>query len=79
MINFTTSIKFKDILHFIENEYGEISDFIVEDNIVGFSVYKCYFDSPLKEIQISKHTKLVLIDKYDDPCYSLSYKILNFN
>jgi len=77
MINFITSRKFEHILHFIEKEYGEVSDFIVEDNIVGFSIFKGYFDSALKEIQINKHTKLVLIHKYDDPCYSLAYEILN--
>jgi hypothetical protein len=54
MINFTISPRYKDIIYSIEKEYGEIGDFIVEDGIIGFSVYREYFEHPLETIQVKK-------------------------
>jgi hypothetical protein len=78
MINFTVNPKYKEIIYSIEKEYGEIGEFIVEDGFVEFSVYREYFENPLKTIQVNKKTKLLLIGRYDSPVYSLAYKIVNF-
>lgn len=78
MINFEISSKSrKDILNAIEKEYGEIGDYNLEDNYVSFTVYLCYFEEPIKEIIIDENTKLRFVDKFDDPFYSLIYKVIN--
>ncbi|GIV27506.1 MAG: hypothetical protein KatS3mg027_1320 [Bacteroidia bacterium] len=75
MINF--NIKNYKILEACEREYGEIGDFLIEDEYISFTVYLGYFEEPIKEILIDHNTKLIFIDKFEDPFYTLSYKILN--
>ncbi|MGQ9805881.1 MAG: hypothetical protein ACUVRP_07375 [Chlorobiales bacterium] len=78
MINFEISSKSrKDILNAIEKEYGEIGDYDLEDNYVSFTVYLDSFEDPSEEIVVDENTKLRFVDKFDDPFYSLIYKITN--
>jgi len=35
-------------LNIVNTEYGEIGDFLLEDNQLGFSVYRAFYEDPLK-------------------------------
>ncbi|MDD5016155.1 MAG: hypothetical protein PHW73_13855 [Atribacterota bacterium] len=64
------------ILDTIEKEFCEIGNFCIEDNEVSFEVYRGYFEEAPNSIESQDKTiSLNLIDKFDDPFYSLSYDI----
>lgn len=63
-------------LNIVNTEYGEIGDFLLEDNQLGFSVYRAFYEDPIKVIYVENRFKLILIDKFDDPVFALAYKIV---
>ena len=64
------------VLDITEKEFGEIGNFRIEDNEVSFEVYKGYFEEAHNIIESQdKKIRLNLIGKFDDPFYSLGYKI----
>ena len=65
------------VLDIIQIEFGEIGDFLIEDNEVGFRVYRGYFENAPKIIKVGK-LKLELIEK-SDYNFALGYKILIIN
>jgi len=62
------------VLDVAEAIFGEIGDFLIESNEVSFSCYRGYFEEAPKII-IAKGIKLILIDKFDSPVFSVAYKI----
>jgi len=62
------------VLDVVEREFGEIGDFSIEDDEVGFRVYRGYFENAPKMIE-EQGIKLKLIEK-SDYHYSLGYKII---
>ncbi|PKP61073.1 MAG: hypothetical protein CVT88_01210 [Candidatus Altiarchaeales archaeon HGW-Altiarchaeales-1] len=66
------------VLSIIEREFGEIGDFCIEDNEVSFSCYRGYYEGAPK-VMATKEIKLKLIDKFDDPVFSVAYKIILLN
>jgi len=62
------------VLDIVQREFGEIGDFSIEDDEVGFRVYRGYFEDAPKEID-RDGIKLQLIEK-SDYHYSLGYKII---
>jgi len=62
------------ILDIVQNYFGEIGDFIIEDDEVGFRVYRDYFENAPKLI-MENEIKLKLIEK-SDYHFSLGYKII---
>ena len=68
------------VLDLLQKEYGEIGHFLIEDDEVSFQVYKCYYEGTQKNIKsVDNKIKLNLIDRFDDPFYSLAYKITLYN
>lgn len=64
------------ILNVIEKGFGEIGDFLIEDDSVSFSVYRGYFEEAPKIIKMEGgKIELRLIEKFDDPFYSVCYNI----
>ncbi len=72
------SLRSDYFLNIANNEYGEIGDFMLEDDFISFSVYRAFFEEPTEVITVGNHIKLIFIDKFDDPVFSLVYKIVNF-
>lgn len=62
------------ILEAIQRECGEIGNVQIEDNDISFEVYRGYFEDPPKVIRNSEFT-LKLFDKFDDPFFTLAYRI----
>ena len=66
-------VKIVDIL---QKEYGEIGHFRIEDDEVSFQVYKWCYEAAEQIVKSTDSSiKLKLVDKFDDPYYSLAYKI----
>ena len=67
------------VLETAEREFGEIGNFLIEDNAVSFEVQKGYFEEA-EEIILSqdKTMRLDLIDKFDDPFCVVAYEIHSF-
>ena len=63
------------ILETVEREFGEIGNFLLEDDEVSFEVYKDYLDIAPNNITESSFI-LKLIEKCDYHFYSLSYHII---
>jgi len=64
------------IIDILQKEYGEIGHFCIEDYEVSFQVYKwCYEEAQHIIKSTDNKIKLKLVDKFDDPYYSLAYKI----
>jgi hypothetical protein len=61
------------ILDIVQREFGEIGDFLIEDDEVGFRVYRGYFENAPKLITVEE-IKLKLIEK-SDYHFALGYKI----
>lgn len=61
------------ILEIIEREFGEIGDFCIEENEVGFRVYKGPFEIAPAKIIDTKIT-LTLFEKFENS-FSLGYHI----
>jgi hypothetical protein len=61
------------ILDTVEGEFGEIGDFLIEDDEVGFRVYRGYFENAPKLIT-AEEIKLKLVEK-SDYHFALGYKI----
>jgi hypothetical protein len=65
------------VIDILQKEYGEIGHFRIEGNEVSFQVYKwCYEEAQHIIKSDNNKIKLNLIDKFDDPFYSLSYRII---
>lgn len=62
------------VLNIVQKEFGEIGDFLIEDDEIGFRVYGGYFENAPKII-IEKGLKLKLIEK-NNYHFALGYKIL---
>lgn len=62
------------ILDIVQKYFGETGDFIIEDDEVGFRVYRDYFENAPKLI-MENEIKLKLIEK-SDYHFSLGYKII---
>lgn len=62
------------IFDIVQNEFGEIGDFLIEDEEVSFRVSMGYFETAPKIIKADK-LKLKLIDK-SDYYFSVGYKII---
>ena len=64
------------VLDMAQRECGEIGNFYIEDNEVAFEVYGGYFEEAPDIIETEDKTvRLNLIDKLDDPFYTLCYEI----
>lgn len=64
------------VLDAVEREFGEIGNFYIEDNEVSFEVYGGYFEEAPNTIESQdKAIRLNLLDKFDDPFYTLCYEI----
>ena len=64
------------VLDMAQREFGEIGNCYIEDNEVAFEVYRGYFEEAPDIIESEDKTvRLNLIDKFDDPFYSLCYEI----
>jgi hypothetical protein len=61
------------ILDIVQREFSEIGDFLIEDDEVGFRVYRGYFENAPKLIT-AEEIKLKLIEK-SDYHFVLGYKI----
>lgn len=70
--NLTKEICIK-ILEIIEREFGEIGDFYIEDNEVGFRVYRELFENAPQKI-IDTEITLTLLEKSENS-FSLGYNI----
>ncbi len=76
MINFTINQKYQDILDLIQQEFGEIGNFIIEENYASFEIYRGYYEDAPKFLQIhGGGISLKLVEKFDDPFFTLCYKI----
>lgn len=65
-----------EVINLLQQEYGEIGHLRIEDNEVSFQVYKwCYEETQHVIKSENDKIQLRLIDKLDDPFYSLSYRI----
>lgn len=64
------------VLNIVQKEFGEIGDFLIQNSEISFSVYREYFKNAPKTI-ISEGLKLKRIGRFDDPVFSLGYKIIN--
>ncbi len=62
------------ILDAIQKECGEIGNAQIEDNYISFEVYRSYFEDAPRVIRNSRFT-LKLFDKFDDPFFTLMYRI----
>jgi len=62
------------ILEIIQKEFGEIGDFLIEEDEVGFRVYRGYFENAPKMIN-EMELKLELIEK-NDYHFALGYRIV---
>lgn len=68
-----------EVLETVQKEFGEIGNPLIEDNFISFEVYRAYFEDAPSVIKF-KSFSLKLIDKYDDPFFTLCYKVkLNKN
>ncbi len=65
------------ILYIVQKEFGELGDFLIEEDEVGFCVYRGYFENAPKIIG-EKDLLLKLIEK-SDYHFALGYKILITN
>lgn len=61
------------VLDIVQREFGEIGNFLIEDDEVGFRVYRGYFEDAPKLIK-AEEIKLKLIEK-SDYFFALGYKI----
>ena len=61
------------VLNIVQREFGEIGFFLIEDDEVGFRVYRGYFEEAPRLIK-AEEIKLKLIEKCDYN-YSLGYQI----
>jgi len=61
------------ILDIVQREFGEIGDFLIEDDEVGFRVYRGYFEDSPKLIT-AEGIELKLIEK-SDYYFALGYKV----
>lgn len=62
------------VLNIAQKEFGEIGGFLIENDEVGFRVYRGYFENAPNMI-VEKGLKLKLIEKADYH-FALGYKIL---
>jgi hypothetical protein len=62
------------ILAAIQRECGEIGNVQIENNDISFEVYRGYYEDTPKVIR-NRRFILRLIDKFDDPFFTLVYKI----
>jgi hypothetical protein len=62
------------ILDAIQKECGEIGNTQIEDDYISFEVYRGYFEDAPRVIRNGRFT-LKLIDKFDDPFFTLIYRI----
>jgi len=62
------------VLKMIESEFGEIGLGPIEDNCISFDVYRAYYENAPEIIENGEIT-LKLANKFDDPCFNLSYEI----
>ncbi len=62
------------ILEMVQKECGEIGNPLIEDRCISFEVYRGYFEDAPSVIQ-DKSITLKLSDKFDDPFFTLCYKI----
>ncbi len=64
------------VLDLAQTEFGEIGKFYIEDNEVSFEVYGgCFEQAPNIIESQDKTVRLSLIDKFDDPFYTLCFEI----
>jgi hypothetical protein len=63
------------VLEMVERECGEIGNPLIEDDCISLEVYRGYFDDAPLIIQ-HKSVTLKIIDKFDDPFFTLCYKII---
>lgn len=73
-LNQDTCLKILDI---VEREFGEIGDFLIEDDEVGFRVYRGYFESAPKLIK-ENEIELKLVEK-SEYHFTIGYKIFITN
>ena len=65
-----------EVLDMAQREFGELGNFYIEDDEVAFEVYGGYFEEASDIIENEyKTVRLNLIDKLDDPFYTLCYEI----
>jgi hypothetical protein len=62
------------ILDAIQKECGEIGNAQIEDDYISFEVYSGYFEDAPRVIRNGLFT-LKLVDKFDDPFFTLMYRI----
>jgi hypothetical protein len=62
------------VLDAIQKECGEIGNEQIEDNYISFEVYRDYFEDAPRVIRNGLFT-LKLVDKFDDPFFTLIYRI----
>jgi len=66
----------QDILDLIQREFGEIGNFLIEEDYVSFEVYRGYYEDAPKFLQtLNCEIGLKLVEKFDDPFFTLCYKI----
>jgi len=64
-----------DVISAISREFNDPGNFIIEDGIVSFEVFRGNFEEPPKRIKTNS-VNLIFIEKYDDPFFTLCYKII---
>lgn len=62
------------VLGAIQKECGEIGNEQIEDDYISFEVYSDYFEDAPRAIRNGRFT-LKLVDKFDDPFFTLIYRI----
>ena len=74
-INIKTTRQSK-ILEFVNLQFGEIGDFLVEDGYISFEVYRGSYEEAPKTLQSTDGgIRLTFFDKFDDRFFTLVYKI----
>lgn len=67
----------EEVVNIVNSNFGEINNLIIENNIVSFEVYRGDYEEAPKKIHSSSNKfHLKLIDKFDDPFFTLSYQII---